>query len=319
MSVTVWRWTSDTRHSPTASLMTRCRPSSGVSTAISHLWGDTLTHLLNPVVRVNTKSYSDYSGSSFDNDPDRLPVQIDLEISATHHLLWLYVILQYHFRVESIQELVECRSWDFLKWSVGISSIRPDHRLPDYLILLKCFLNLQDRYNTVLTIDSLEKEHQIRLSDKRGLGGERPREIYYKFGFPFLTPATQKSLRNGQRIFVHPFPTKRINPHRRAKIPSGKTDTKQCFLCRRQEGDDNPLGTPTALEKGHLIPIMVDREEVVSIWQCRWCNTFFKDKIIWDSHTLKPAFHEYAIIRDMKKPKLIAILKTLGFVPEDLR
>lgn len=160
---------------------------------------------------------------------------------------------------------MECHSWDILKWSVGISSIRPDDRLPHHLILLRCFLNLRDRYNTILTLDSLEKDYQVRLSDRRGLGGERPREIYYKFGFPYFTPATRKSLRNGHRLLIHPFPTERINPHRRAQISLGETDKKQCFLCRCQEGDDSPLGTPVSLEKGHLMPIMIDRDQVVSI------------------------------------------------------
>jgi len=177
-------------------------------------------------------------------------------------------------------------------------------------------LNLKDRYNTPIEISELENDYKLKIKDKRGLGGERPRELNYKFGFPYYTSSTKKSLNNSQRLFICPFPIEMINPQRKAIINITSSEIK-CFTCGTKDGEQNIFGKLCKFEKGHLIPIK-SKNTTNSFWQCKWCNTFYKDKIIWNEITHKPSFNYYAIIRDMKKKELINILKQLEIQPNDL-
>ena len=61
------------------------------------------------------------------------------------------------------------------------------------MVLLNCFLNLKNKYNIPIEIEKLENEYGLKIKDKRGLGGERPRELNYKFGFPYYTSSTKKT------------------------------------------------------------------------------------------------------------------------------
>lgn len=241
-------------------------------------------------------------------------IKIILEIKNSFNILLLYVILQYHYNVNTIKELVNIQNWDYNIWNIEIVSLN-NEELPDHLILLKCFLNLKDKYNIPITISTFENEYKLKIKDKRGLGGERPRELNYKYGFPYFTSSTKKYLHNNERIFICPFPIENINPERKAII--NNNINKKCFTCGTCEGDTNIFGNICVFEKGHLTPINYNNT-TKTFWQCKWCNTFYKDKIIWNEKTGKPEFNNYAILRDMKKNDLINLLKKLGITSNDL-
>ena len=244
-------------------------------------------------------------------------IEIKLNIKSSIEILLLYVILQFHYSVINIQELVSIDNWDYNLWKVNISSLNEEDELPDHLILLNCFLNLNNKYNKPMEISELET--LIKIKDKRGIGGERPRELNYKYGFPYFTSSTKKYLNNSQRIFICPFPIENINPQRKAIINKNNNNTLEikCFTCGTKEGETNIFGQTCKFEKGHLTPIKCENT-TNSYWQCKWCNTFYKDKIIWNDITNKPEFNYYAIIRDMKKTEIIKILKQLGIESSDL-
>jgi len=231
--------------------------------------------------------------------------------------LLLYVILQYHYSVINIKELFCIQNWDYNLWNVSITCLNGEI-LSDHLILLNCFLNLKDKYNKQIEITELEINYKLKIKDKRGLGGERPRELNYKFGFPYFTSSTKKYLNNSQRIFICPFPIENINPYRKAILYNNiATEKIKCFTCGTKQGEMNIFGQICNFEKGHLIPIKL-KNNTNSQSQCKWCNTFYKDKIIWNVVTNKPEFNYYAIIRDMKKTEIINIIKELGIKPSDL-
>ena len=243
-------------------------------------------------------------------------VEITLNIKSSGELLLLYVILQYHYSVINIQELLNIQNWDYNLWYLNISSLIDKKELPDHLILLSCFLNLKDKYNTPIEISELENDYKLKIKDKRGLGGERPRELNYKYGFPYFTSSTKKYLNNSQRIFICPFPIENINPQRIAILNNKSIETK-CFTCGTKEGEINIFGQICNFEKGHLTPIKCENT-TNSHWQCKWCNTFYKDKITWNDITNKPEFNCYAIMRDMKKTEIISAMKQLGIQAGDL-
>jgi len=243
-------------------------------------------------------------------------IEITLNIKSSGELLLLYVILQHHYSVINIHELVNIWDWDYNLWYLNISSLIEEEELSDHLILLNCFLNLKDKYNTPIEISELENDYKLKIKDKRGLGGERPRELNYKYGFPYFTSSTKKYLNNSQRIFICPFPIENINPQRKAIVNNKSIETK-CFTCGNKDGEINIFGQICNFEKGHLTPIKCENT-TNSHWQCKWCNTFYKDKIIWNDITNKPEFNYYAIIRDMKKTEIISILKQLGIQSSDL-
>ena len=242
-------------------------------------------------------------------------VKITLNIKSSIEILLLYIILQYHYLVTNIQELINIQIWDYYLWNINISHLN-DEELPDHLILLNCFLNLKDKYDTPIEITELENSYKLKIKDKRGLGGERPRELNYKYGFPYFTSSSKKYLNNSQRVFICPFPIENINPQRKSIVSSSTRETK-CFTCGTKEGEINIFGQICNFEKGHLTPIKCENT-TKSYWQCKWCNTFYKDKIIWNEMTNKPEFNYYAIIRDMKKSEIINVIKQLGIQPDDL-
>lgn len=242
-------------------------------------------------------------------------IEIKLNIKSSGEILLLYVILQHYYSFTNINELYNSQVWDYNLWNIEISALN-NVELPDHLILLNCFLNLKDRYNTPIEIYELETYFKLKIKDKRGLGGERPRELNYKYGFPYFTSSTKKFLKNSQRIFICPFPIENINPYRKAIINTNVIYIK-CFTCGIKEGEINIFGQECNFEKGHLIPIKCENT-TNSHWQCKWCNTFYKDKLIWNELTNKPEFNYYAIIRDMKKTEIIDIIKKLGITSNDL-
>ena len=242
-------------------------------------------------------------------------IKIEIYFKSSIEILLLYVILQLHYNVTTIIELFNIEKWDYNLWSIKIISINNDE-LPDHLILLNCLLNLNNQFNKPINIEELETKYNLKIKDKRGLGGERPRELNYKFGFPYFTSSTKKFLSNSQRIFICPFPIENINPQRKAIINDNNITIK-CFTCGTIEGEINIFGEICKFEKGHLKPIKLENT-INSMWQCKWCNSFYKDKLIWNSITNKPEFNYYGIIRDMKKKDIIKIIKELGIKPMDL-
>jgi len=225
-----------------------------------------------------------------------------------HHI---YVVLQDKMKKNTINELSEC-TWDYTLWNVKISS---DKKLPDWANILNCLLNLCENFNKPLDIKTLEES--VLLNDKRGWGGERPREVYYKLGFPLYTPKTNKQLKLSERLFECPFPICRINPERKAIVSDTSIEMK-CFTCGLKEGETNIFGNICNFEKGHFDP-HINGGDVLSGNQCKWCNSFYKDKITWNAKTGKPTFNVYAILRDAPVDEVKKHLKTLGFTPEDLK
>lgn len=238
-----------------------------------------------------------------------ITLNYDKNTIISNNILEIYVILQKIRNVDTIQILSDLE-WDYDKWNINITS----EKMPDWGKILNCLLNLNNKFNKPITIDYLEEK--VKLNDKRGWGGERPREIYYKLGFPFYTSKTKKNLSNSERLFECPFPICSINPTRKA-ILSDNFKEKRCFTCGTKEGETNCFGNICNFEKGHFDPHINGGIEI-SGNQCKWCNSFYKDKITWNSSTGKPTFNSYAIIRDAPKVEIIKQLKKLGFTPEDL-
>ena len=245
-------------------------------------------------------------------------IKIKIKINSSTEILYLYVIMQHHYKNKTINELYQNNEWNYEKWKVKIDSI-DNNELPDHLVLLNCFLNLKKDYNIPIDINKLENIYELKIKDKRGLGGERPRELNYKFGFPYYTSSTKKNLKNSERIFECPFPINSINPLRKAIINQNDKNSgeKQCFTCRCKENELNIFGQPCKFEKGHLVPIK-EKNTQNALWQCKWCNTFYKDKIIWNLEKKKVEFNTYAVMRDTKKEELINIIKKLGISSNDL-
>ena len=79
----------------------------------------------------------------------------------------------------------------------------------------------------------------------------------------------------------------------------------------------NIFGNICNFEKGHFEPHILGGANTAGN-QCKWCNSFYKDKITWNPETGKPTFNSYAILRDEGKSKIIQNLKLLGFTPKDL-
>jgi hypothetical protein len=231
---------------------------------------------------------------------------ISIKSNNIHHI---YVILQYIYNKKTLIELSKLE-WDYSKWKIQITS---DKKLPDWANILNCLLNLKE-FNKAFEIKKLEEN--VKLNDKRGWGGERPREVYYKLGFPLYTPKTKKSLKNSERLFECPFPICKINPKRKAIVSVSSTE-KKCFTCGCKEGEKNYFGNICNFEKGHFEPHILGGFDTAT-HQCKWCNSFYKDKITWNSETGKPTFNSYAILRDAPKNQIIQNLKLLGFTPKDL-
>jgi hypothetical protein len=231
---------------------------------------------------------------------------IRIKSNYIHHI---YVILQHIYNKKTLIQLSK-DEWDYSKWKVQITS---DKNLPSWAKILNCLLN-RNEFNTPIEIKKLEEE--IKLNDKRGWGGERSREVYYKLGFPLYTSKTNKNLKNGERLFECPFPICKINPKRKAIISVSSTEIR-CFTCNRREGDQNIFGNICHFEKGHFEPHINGGVDTAT-HQCKWCNTFYKDKIIWNPDTGKPKFNSYAILRDAPKNEIIDNLKILGFTSKDL-
>ena len=137
----------------------------------------------------------------------------------------------------------------------------------------------------------------------------------YKLGFPLYTPSTDKTLKNGQRLFKCPFPICRINPQRNAII--NNNSIKKCFTCGIKENEIDKFGKKVNFERGHLKPHILGGKDILK-YQCKWCNTFYKDKITWNSKTNKPKFNILQILRDTSKIELRKILKQLNYTSEDL-
>ncbi len=143
-----------------------------------------------------------------------------------------------------------------------------------------------------------------------GLGGERCREVYYKLGFPIMTNSSlPNQVKPGERVVLCPFPTESINPKRIAIITPG--NEMKCFTCGVQEGELDKFGKPVKFERGHCEPHISGGSNIAR-YQCKWCNTFYKDKIAWNVQTNKPEFNLYAIMRDASKLEIKNVLNRLG-------
>ena len=226
-----------------------------------------------------------------------------------NYIHYIYIILQFIIKKNTLLELSK-EKWDYDFWNVEISS---NKKLPDWANILNCLLNLKE-FNNPFEIKNLDEI--IKLNDKRGWGGERPREIYYKMGFPLYTSKTNKCLKLGERLFKCPFPICPINPTRKA-IVSDTSSEKKCFTCGCKEGEKDYFGNICNFEKGHFEPHILGGADTAG-HQCKWCNSFYKDKINWNLDTGKPEFNSYAILRDAPKKEIVKNLKLLGFTPKDL-
>lgn len=216
----------------------------------------------------------------------------------------LYVILQYIYGVSTIIELSKL-DWDYTRWKVEITSANP---LSSHMTILQYILNLQT-YGVPMKVKDLDSE--CPLTDSRGWGGERLREVYYKFGFPIMTSSLFPTrVKNGERVILCPFPTQSINPKRIANIRPG--DELKCFTCGDKEGDLDKFGKPVKFERGHCEPHISGGSNLAR-HQCKWCNTFYKDKITWNVETNKPEFNLYPIIRDAPRNEVVEILKRMGY------
>lgn len=233
---------------------------------------------------------------------------ISISSNDIHHI---YVVLQYIMNKTTLLDLSKYE-WDYSKWKFKISHNKD---LPSWAIVLNFLLNLKE-YNKPFNIKTLELNKKYPLPDARGWGGERPREQVYKKGFPLYTSATKKSLKNCERLFECPFPICRINPDRKAVV-SDVSSTLKCFTCGVKEGEKDKFGKEVSFEKGHYDPHILGGAETAGN-QCKWCNSFYKDKVIWNLDTGKPKFNSYAIMRDASKNEIIKNLKLLGFTPKDL-
>lgn len=282
-----------------------------------------LTHQMptNIEISYNSETYNIHNAneviyvSVFENQysceftPNKRSYQIlfsygDITIKC-YNIHLLYVILQHIMNVKTNIELSEL-VWDFTKWKVDIFSLN-GKQLSSNLLVIKHLLNL-GCYNEILNIEDLERD--CKLTDNRGWGGERPREVYYKYGFPFMTSAHMKTLKPKQRLMRCPFPTENINPKRKA-IVQNQDGIKKCFTCGVKDGENDKFGNVCKFEKGHFEPHIIGGDSTAS-YQCKWCNTFYKDKITWSVETGKPEFNLYAIIRDAPKKELTNVLTRLG-------
>ena len=233
---------------------------------------------------------------------------ISISSNNIHHL---YVILQHKYDKKTLIELSK-HEWDYSKWKVQITS---DNELPSWAVVLNYLLNLKE-FNKPFNIKKIDLNKTHPLPDARGWGGERPREQVFMKGFPLYTPKTKKSLKNSERLFECPFPICKINPKRKAIVSVSSTE-KKCFTCGCKEGEKNYFGNICNFEKGHFEPHILGGFDTAA-HQCKWCNSFYKDKITWNPETGKPTFNSYAILRDASKNEIIQNLKHLGFTPKDL-
>lgn len=226
----------------------------------------------------------------------------------TYNIHILYVVLQYIYGVSTIIELSKL-DWDYTQWKIEITSSKSTNPLSSNMTILQHILNLPT-YGVPMKVRDLENE--CPLTDARGWGGERSREVYYKFGFPIMTNALLPNLlKSGERVVICPFPIERINPTRKANIRPG--DELKCFTCGDKEGDLDKFGKTVKFERGHCEPHILGGSDFAR-HQCKWCNTMYKDKITWDAETYKPTFNVYAVIRDAPKNVVLDALKRLGYI-----
>lgn len=225
----------------------------------------------------------------------------------THNIHILYVILQYVYDVTTIIELSE-RKWDYSQWNVKITSSNPKKQLSCYMRAVQYILN-RSVYGVPMKTEDLDIECPL---DRRGWGGERSREVYYKLGFPLMSSKLRPNqVKRGDRVIMCPFPIESINPKRVAIITPG--DERKCFTCGVQEGELDKFGNSVKFESGHCEPHISGGSNLAR-HQCKWCNTFYKDKITWNVETNKPEFNLYAIIRDAPRNEVLDTLKRLGYI-----
>jgi len=250
-------------------------------------------------------------GDTYTSPHQRSPYIVNFTYKNIHiqtrNIHILYVILQHIYDVATIIELSKL-DWNYTLWNVRITPSNPKKRLSDIMTVVQYILNL-NTYGVLLTAEVLANECPLR--DRRGWGGERCREVYSSLGFPLMTSYTlPKQVKPGERIILHPFPTESINPKRVAIITPD--DERKCFTCGVQEGDLDKFGKPVKFEHGHMEPHISGGSNLAR-HQCKWCNTFYKDKITWNVETNKPEFNLYAIIRDAPINKVLDILNKLGY------
>jgi hypothetical protein len=235
-------------------------------------------------------------------------ISVKIEMINKEDILKLYIILQYHFKNLTIKDLYEKNEWNYNKWNIKIIPKNKEILLNDHLKLLNFYLNLKDKFNKNLKL--IDIQSIVTLTDKRGHGGERPREINFQLGFPLKTHSTNKKIPNSERLFICPFPIDPINPSRKAINPINSEN--KCFTCNRNEDNLDLFGKKTIFEKGHLMPIKIENT-TKSLPQCKWCNTFYKDKITFDIEKQKVEFNLYAILRDSSEKDIKDVLNKLNY------
>ena len=60
------------------------------------------------------------------------------------------------------------------------------------------------------------------------------------------------------------------------------------------------------------MPIKIENT-TKSLPQCKWCNTFYKDKITFDIEKQKVEFNLYAILRDSSEKDIKDVLNKLNY------
>ena len=255
------------------------------------------------------KKRCEYQTSSFSEKNPIIKLTYGNICITSNNIHHLYVIMQYIYGKKTIIELSKLE-WNYSKWKFEITH---NKKLPDWANILNCLLNLGE-FNKPIDINTLEEI--VKLNDKRGWGGERPREINYKRGFPFYTSSTKKDLKNGQRLLVCPFPICNINPERKALVADSSAE-KKCFTCGCKEEEKSIFGNICNFEKGHFDPHILGGADTAAV-QCKWCNSFYKDKIKWNPETGKPQFNTYAVMRDAPKNEIIQNVSKLAFPIKEL-
>ena len=252
-----------------------------------------------------------YKTENFKENDHKAKITYDNICILTNEILHNYVILQHIFKKETLIDLSKY-NWDFNKWKVEITSGKK--KTPSWIIILNYLLNLKE-FGKPFKIQPLNKTHP--LPDMRGWTGERPRQVSCEKGFPYYTKNRKKFLNQTERLFECPFPICQINPKRKAYLDKNASQVKKCFTCGVKEGEKDKFGYTCNFEKAHLEPHILKGDNTCG-YQCKWCNTFYKDKITWNKENQKPKFNIYAILRDGPKSQIIKHLKSLGFTSKDL-
>lgn len=160
----------------------------------------------------------------------------------------------------------------------------------------------------------------------RGIEGERPREVRYMLGYPFITSEQDKKVPDGSCIVEYPFPTMPRNERRIPDVTLEKADWSElleilnktpklvrCYSCGLFEGETNKIGQKTKFEKGHLMVLTMggdaSKQNIIGI--CKYCNSEQKNIFSYDKSTGKKIYHPIPFVKKLDYKSKVDILKYL--------